>query len=256
MNIEIEDLKSFLDEKADKYNRPEFIEPDPVHIPHRYTRKEDIEISGFLTASIAWGQRPIILSSARHMMALMEDSPYEFILHHNENDLKSIEGVIHRTFNASDFSYFIRALKLIYLNHNGLEEIFNHYQTTDSLQPAIHQFRSLFFELPHDQRITKHISDPLKGSAAKKMNMFLRWMVRKDDRGVDFGIWNSISPSILSCPLDVHSGNVARKLGFLTRKQNDSLAVYEVDTMLRKLDKEDPVRYDFALFGLGVFEGF
>jgi uncharacterized protein (TIGR02757 family) len=189
-------------------------------------------------------------------MSFMDDSPYEFVLHHSTNDLERIKCVIHRTFNSGDFIYFIKALKHIYKIHNGLESIFNQYQTEDSLQPAIHQFRSKFFELPHEKRTLKHISDPLKGSAAKKINMYLRWMIRKDDRGVDFGLWKSLSPSILSCPLDVHSGNVARKLGLLTRKQNDSKAVLELDCNLRKMDIKDPVKYDFALFGLGVFEGF
>lgn len=256
MKFKKEELKEFLDEKVDKYNRTGFIEHDPISIPHQFTRKEDIEISGFLAATIAWGNRTMILKSASRMMAYMDNSPYEFVLHHSKSDLEHINGVIHRTFNAADFIYFITALKHIYTNQNGLESIFNKYQAQGSLQPAIHKFRSLFFELPHDSRTMKHISDPLKGSAAKKINMFLRWMIRKDNRGVDFGIWESLSPSILSCPLDVHSGNVARKLGMLTRKQNDSRAVSELDSILRKLDCEDPVKYDFALFGLGVFEGF
>jgi uncharacterized protein (TIGR02757 family) len=190
------------------------------------------------------------------MMNFLDDSPHDFILNHNENDLERIKTVIHRTFNATDFIYFIKALKYIYKTQNGLEGIFNQHRTSDSLQPAIHNFRKIFFELPHNPRTMKHISDPFKGSAAKKMNMFLRWMIRNDNKGVDFGIWNSISPSILSCPLDVHSSNVARKLGLLTRKLNDAKAVTELDTNLRELDSEDPVKYDFALFGLGVFEGF
>jgi uncharacterized protein (TIGR02757 family) len=256
MKLKKEELKEFLDEKVAKYNRPDFIEHDPISISHRFTSKEDIEISGFLAATIAWGNRTMILRNANRMMAYLDDSPYDFILHHSENDLERISTVIHRTFNAEDFIYFIKALKHIYKTHNGLEGIFNQYRTKDSLQPAIHQFRSKFFELPHDSRIMKHISDPLKGSAAKKLNMYLRWMIRKDDRGVDFGLWKSISPSILSCPLDIHSGNVARKLGLLTRKLNDSKAVSELDANLREMDKEDPVKYDFALFGLGVFEGF
>jgi uncharacterized protein (TIGR02757 family) len=256
MKLKKEELKEFLDEKVAKYNRPDFIEHDPISISHRFTSKEDIEISGFLAATIAWGNRTMILRNANRMMAYLDDSPYDFILHHSENDLERISTVIHRTFNAEDFIYFIKALKHIYKTHNGLEGIFNQYRTKDSLQPAIHQFRSKFFELPHDSRTMKHISDPLKGSAAKKLNMYLRWMIRKDDRGVDFGLWKSISPSILSCPLDIHSGNVARKLGLLTRKLNDSKAVSELDANLREMDKEDPVKYDFALFGLGVFEGF
>ncbi len=251
-----EELKEFLDGKVEKYNRLEFIEQDPVSIPHGYTSKEDIEISAFLTATIAWGNRISILRDARRMMAFLDDSPGDFIMNYEQGDLTGINGVIHRTFNSDDLIYFIKALRNIYETGNGLEGIFNEYQTTDSLQPAIHELSCHFFELPHDRRIVKHISDPFKGSAAKKINMFLRWMVRKDDKGVDFGIWKSISPSILSCPLDVHSGNVARKLGLLTRKMNDSKAVSELDKRLREFDMEDPVRYDFALFGLGVFEGF
>ncbi|TAL80295.1 MAG: TIGR02757 family protein, partial [Bacteroidetes bacterium] len=220
-----EELKEFLDEKVEKYNRPDFIELDPISIPHRFTSKEDIEISGFLAATIAWGNRTMILRNANRMMDYLDDSPHDFILHHSENELEKISTVIHRTFNAEDFIYFIKALKYIYKTQNGLESIFNRYRTKNSLQPAIHKFRSIFFELPHDSRTMKHISDPFKGSAAKKLNMYLRWMIRKDDRGVDFGLWKSISPSILSCPLDVHSGNVARKLGLLIRKQNDAKAV-------------------------------
>jgi uncharacterized protein (TIGR02757 family) len=256
MKLKKEELKRFLDEKVDKYNRPDFIEQDPISIPHRYTGKEDIEISGFLAATIAWGNRIMILRNAKRMMDFMDDSPYEFVMYHKEHDLEKIKCVIHRTFSSEDFIYFIKALKNVYKIHNGLEGIFNLYQTNNSLQPAIHQFRSIFFELPHNNRTTKHISDPLKGSATKKLNMYLRWMIRKDDRGVDFGIWKSVSPSILSCPLDVHSGNVARKLGLINRKQNDSKAVRELDGYLRKLDSSDPVKYDFALFGLGIFERF
>jgi uncharacterized protein (TIGR02757 family) len=256
VKLKKEELKEFLDEKADKYNRPDFIALDPISIPHQYTNKEDIEISGFLAAAIAWGNRKMILRNARRMMDFMDDSPYDFVLNHSERELERIKCVIHRTFNSEDFIYFVKALKHVYSAHNGLESIFNRYQTKDSLQPAIHQLRSVFFELPHTKRTARHISDPLKGSAAKRLNMYLRWMVRKDNRGVDFGIWKSISPSILSCPLDVHSGNVARKLDLVKRKQNDAKAVSELDSALRSMDKEDPVKYDFALFGLGVFEKF
>ena len=252
MKLKINELKEFLDEKVDKYNRPDFIESDPISIPHLFTAKEDIEISGFLAATIAWGNRTMILRSARQMMSFMGNSPYEFILNHSEEDLERINCVIHRTFNSIDFIYFIKALKHIYEKYGGLESIFNKFQADNSLQPAIHQFRNLFFELPHERRTSKHISDPLKGSAAKKINMYLRWMVRTDNRGVDFGLWKSISPSVLSCPLDIHSGNIARRLGILSRKQNDARAVAELDSNLRVFDKEDPVRYDFALFGLGI----
>jgi uncharacterized protein (TIGR02757 family) len=256
MKLEKKELKEFLDEKVEKYNRLDFIEHDPISIPHRFTDKEDIEISGFLAATIAWGNRTMILRNANRMMNYLDDSPYDFIMNHSDDELDRISTVIHRTFNAADFVYFIKALRHIYKEQNGLEGIFNQYRTQDSLQPAIHQFRNMFFELPHDRRTMKHISDPFKGSAAKKINMYLRWMIRKDTKGVDFGIWKSISPSILSCPLDIHSGNVARKLGLLTRKQNDTKAVSELDSNLRDMDMNDPVKYDFALFGLGVFEGF
>jgi uncharacterized protein (TIGR02757 family) len=256
MKLRKHELKEFLDEKVELYNRPAFIEADPISIPHQYSKKQDIEIAGFLAATIAWGNRKMILRNANRMMSFMDDSPYEFVLNHSAHDLERIKCIIHRTFNAEDFIYFIKALKNIYKNHNGLESIFTHFQTIDSLQPAIHQFRSIFFELSHNNRIMKHISDPMKNSAAKKLNMYLRWMIRKDDRGVDFGLWKSISPSILSCPLDIHSGNVARKLGMLTRRQNDAKAVSELDKVLRTFDKDDPVKYDFALFGLGVSEGF
>jgi uncharacterized protein (TIGR02757 family) len=256
MKLKKEELKDFLDEKTEKYNRVDFIGFDPISIPHLYSAKEDIEISGFLTATIAWGNRTSILNNANRMMAFMGNSPYDFIMHHNDQDLKRMEGFVHRTFNSTDLIYFIKALKHIYGTKHGLESVFNEYQTEDSLQPAIHELKCMFFELPHLNRTTRHVADPLNGSAAKKINMFLRWMIRKDNKGVDFGIWKTISPSVLSCPLDVHSGNVARKLGLLTRKQSDSKAVAELDGNLREMDKEDPVKYDFALFGLGVFEGF
>jgi len=256
MKLKSSELKEFLDKRVDIYNSPAFIKFDPVSIPHRYSAKEDIEISGFLAATIAWGNRTAILRSADCMMKIMCNAPYDFVLNHKESDLKGIDGAMHRTFNAEDFIYFIEALKYIFEEKGGMEDIFMRHRTGDSLQPAIHEFRRIFFELPHNSRTRKHISDPVKGSAAKKINMYLRWMIRKDDRGVDFGLWKSISPSILSCPLDVHSGNVARKLGLITRRQNDSKAVTELDKVLRQLDKEDPVKYDFALFGLGAFEGY
>lgn len=256
MKLKRAELKEFLDEKAEKYNRPDFIEDDPISIPHRYSKKEDIEISGFLAATIAWGNRRMILKSADRMMTLLDNSPYDFITNSGEQDLERIEGFVHRTFNSGDLIYFIRALKHVYLNKGGLERIFNENSIPDSMQPAIHELKNIFFELPHSARTVKHLSDPYKGSAAKKINMYLRWMVRSDNKGVDFGIWKSISPSVLSCPLDIHSGNVARKLGLISRNQNDSKAVCELDMNLREMDREDPVKYDFALFGLGVFEGF
>lgn len=250
------ELKEFLDSKVLQYNNAEFIESDPIQIPHQYSIKEDIEISGFLTSTIAWGNRKMIIKNANKMMELMGNSPYDFVMNHKEHHLDKLDGFVHRTFNSKDFEYFIMSLRNIYANHDGIEKIFNQYSTIDSLQPSITKFKSIFFELTHLQRTQKHIGDPSKGSAAKKINMFLRWMVRKDNSGVDFGIWQSLSPSLLSCPLDVHSGNVARKLNLLSRKQNDAKALKELDNNLRLFDKTDPVKYDFALFGLGVFEGF
>jgi uncharacterized protein (TIGR02757 family) len=256
MKLNKADLKEFLDEKVNQYNNSCFIESDPISIPHLYSKKEDIEISGFLSATISWGNRKMIIRNAKRIMELLGNSPYDFVVNHKAVHLERVEGSVHRTFNSDDFIYFIKALQYIYKNKNGLEGVFNENQMVGSLQPAIHRLKEVFFELPHPVRTEKHISDPLNGSAAKRINMYLRWMVRKDERGVDFGLWKSISPSILSCPLDVHSGNVARKLGLLTRKQNDSKAVSELDMNLRKMDINDPVKYDFALFGLGVFEGF
>jgi uncharacterized protein (TIGR02757 family) len=256
MKLNKKELKEFLDEKVEMYNRPAFIESDPISIPHQFTRKQDIEIAGFLAATIAWGNRKMILRNANLMMDLLDHSPYDSILNSSNNEIGMIKSFVHRTFNSTDLIYFLKALQNIYRHKGGLETIFTTYMTTDSLQPAIHHFHKIFFELPHERRTERHVSDPLKNSAAKKLNMFLRWMIRNDDRGVDFGIWKSISPSILSCPLDVHSGRVARKLGLLTRNQNDSKAVSELDNNLRRMDKSDPVKYDFALFGLGVFEDF
>lgn len=252
----MQEIKEFLDEKVSQYNNPQFIESDPIQIPHRFSKKEDIEIAGFLVATIAWGKRAMIINNGSRMMELMGEEPFEFVINHSESDLNHFESFVHRTFNGIDFKYFIKSLHHIYRNYGGLEQIFASHQTHDSLQPAIHEFKKIFFEIPFPQRTQKHISDPLKNSAAKRINMFLRWMVRNDSAGVDFGIWKSISPSLLSCPLDVHSGNIARKLELLSRKQNDAKALFELDSNLRILDSKDPVKYDFALFGLGVFENF
>ena len=248
------ELKSYLDFKVEQYNTLHFIETDPIQIPHQFRKKEDIEIAGFLTATIAWGNRKSILKNADKMMELMERSPYDFILYHSPADLEPLNNFVHRTFNGMDFQYFITALKNIYLNHGGIEPIFNKYAKESSLQPAIHHFKQIFFELPHAPRTEKHVSDPLKNSAAKRLNMYLRWMVREDAAGVDFGIWEGLKSSQLSCPLDVHSGNVARKLKLLKRKANDAKALAELDNSLRKMDPMDPVKYDFALFGIGANE--
>lgn len=250
------DLKPFLDEKVELYNQFKFIATDPISIPHKFQKKEDIEIMGFLIATIAWGNRKSILNNGEKLCKILQFEPYDFILNHSEHDLKNGEGFVHRTFNTEDLKYFIKALKFIYTKHQGLESIFQKHQTENSLQPAIHHFKSIFFQPDHKKRTEKHVSDPEKNSAAKRINMFLRWMIRKDTNGVDFGIWTSLSPSLLSCPLDVHSGRIARELGLLDRTQNDAKAVKELDYNLRLLDPKDPVKYDFALFGLGAFESF
>lgn len=250
------ELKEFLDAKVIQYNSPKFIDSDPIQIPHKFTKKEAIEISAFLTATISWGNRKSIINNANQLMALLDHAPFDFVMHHKTSDLEKLQPFVHRTFNGLDCAQFIKSLQHIYINHGGLEAVFAKNIQEQSLQPSISKFKSIFFEIEHLQRTKKHVSDPLKNSAAKRINMFLRWMVRQDKTGVDFGIWPTISPSALSCPLDVHSGNVARKLGLLKRKQNDGKALLELDTALRKLDPNDPVKYDFALFGLGVFEGF
>ncbi|WP_142786441.1 TIGR02757 family protein [Changchengzhania lutea] len=254
--LKTSELKDFLDTKVELYNNPKFIESDPIQIPHLFHKKEDIEIAGFLTATIAWGNRKSIINNGKKLVELMDHAPHEFILNHDENDLIPLQGFVHRTFNGHDCIQFIKSLKNIYTKHDGLENVFSSHAEAHSLQKTISEFKSIFFEMDHLARTEKHISDPLKNSAAKRINMFLRWMVRNDYAGVDFGIWKTLNASQLSCPLDVHSGNVARKLGLLKRKQNDAKAVLELDTALRDLDSTDPVKYDFALFGLGVFEGF
>ena len=250
------EIKTFLEEKVKQYESFDFIEVDPILIPHQFSQKQDIEISGFLAATIAWGNRKSIINNATKLMNLMEEAPYDFIMNFEESDLKRFKGFVHRTCNADHLCYFVKALRHIYREHDGLEQLFSQYATPDSLQAAIHHFKQVFFSLPHLARTQKHISDPLKGSAAKRLNMYLRWMVRPNKNGVDFGLWKSMHPRQLSCPLDVHSGNVARKLGLLNRKQNDSKALFELDTALREMDPEDPVKFDYALFGLGVFEKF
>ena len=254
------ELKEFLDSKVELYNTTKFIESDPIQIPHQLrdlgASKEDLEIIGFLVATIAWGNRKSIISNGKRLVNIMGNSPFDFITNFTKKDAKYLSGFVHRTFNENDLSYFIEALQNIYLNHHGMEFLFANNIKNHSLQYAIHQFKKAFFSLPHLQRTEKHVSDPLKNSAAKRINMFLRWMVRNDQKGVDFGLWKSVSPSLLSCPLDVHTGNVSRKLGLITRKQNDAKALVELDKSLRKMDPNDPVKYDFALFGLGAFESF
>jgi uncharacterized protein (TIGR02757 family) len=300
MKLNAEELKNFLEEKTAKYNSPAFIESDPVSIPHRFTKKEDIEISAFLSSVIAWGNRKSIITNATRLMQMMDDSPHDFILRHSPSDLKPLKKFVHRTFNGNDTVYFVRSLKNIYMNHGGLGGVFReagnnklHNKTSspnpfsekrmgthdgddikenalknkrtsalfsmtseDSVANRIHCLKKIFYSLPPHARTTKHLPDPLRNSSSKRINMFLRWMVRNDSKGVDFGLWNFLQPSQLYIPLDVHTGNVARKLGLLKRKQNDWKAVAELTSRLSTFDSTDPVKYDFALFGLGVFEKF
>ncbi len=250
------ELKIFLDEKALQYENANFIQHDPIQIPHSFTKKEDIEIAGFLTATISWGNRKSIITNARKIMQIMGNSPYDFITNYTVDQAHVFDGFVHRTFNSIDAETFIRSLQHIYKNYGGLEKVFTDGIIKYGAQRAISLFKEKFFEVHHLPRTHKHVSDPLKNSAAKRIHMYLRWMVRDSKAGVDFGIWKNISPSLLSCPLDIHTSNVARKLKLIKRKQNDGKTLLELDTALRSMDLNDPVKYDFALFGLGAFEGF
>ncbi len=248
------ELKEFLDEKVALYLKPNFVVEDPIAIPHQFSKKEDVEIAAFLTATIAWGRRPMILKNAQEMMRIMDHSPHEFILNANNKEIEQSLNFCHRTFQGVDLQTFIYALRNIYQNHNGLEACF--HTEKEDMSAGISSFKQTFFSINHLSRTQKHVSDPLKGSASKRLIMFLRWMVRSNNEGVDFGIWKTLNPSQLSCPLDVHTANVARKLGLITRKANDWKTVKELDIHLRSFCKEDPSKYDFALFGLGVYEKF
>jgi uncharacterized protein (TIGR02757 family) len=255
MALTRQELFGFLEEKYHQYNIPDFIPADPVSVPHRFSRKEDIEIAGFLTAVISWGNRASIVKDATRLADMMGCSPYDFIINLDEQDVDPFLQFYHRTFNGVDCLFFLESLKNIYLNHGGLESCFqkaNHIGVRESISRT----RKIFLETAHEKRSEKHFPDPISGSSCKRINMFLRWMVRDDNRGVDFGLWKKVSPAELMCPLDVHSGNVARKLGLVKRNQNDWKAVEELTGNLQSFDASDPVKYDFALFGLGIFEKF
>jgi uncharacterized protein (TIGR02757 family) len=248
-------LKVFLDKQVNRFNRPDFIAPDPIAIPHRFSAKEDIEISGFMTALLAWGQRPVILRNAWQLMERMDLAPAAFVRGHSRRERQGFRDFVHRTFNGADAISLLKALQELYQDEDGLEGAFTGaWQAEQDLGAAIHRLRSRLLK-GSPARFAKHIADPLSGSAAKRICMFLRWMVRRDACGVDFGIWRAIPPSALACPLDLHSGRVARELGLLQRSQNDWKAVQELTAALSRFDAADPVKYDFALFGLGVNEG-
>ncbi|MGV3508184.1 MAG: TIGR02757 family protein [Sphingobacteriaceae bacterium] len=290
----ISNLKAFLDSKVEQYNCPHFIPNDPVVIPHKFTVKQDIEIMGFFAAMLAWGQRKTIINKCKELSERMDGKPYDFVKNHKETDLKSLLGFKHRTFNDTDLLYFIHFFQNHYSIYNSLEDAFVHKvsagvfrdeflevldnnssvelsspacyagelkaeksQDYSNVEGFLNHFRTYFFSLPDFPRRTiKHVSSPAQKSTCKRLNMFLRWMVRKDDKGVDFGIWNKIKPSQLICPCDVHVDRVARKLNLIKRKQTDWLTAVELTERLREFDPSDPVKYDFALFGLGVEEKF
>ena len=246
------ELKDLLEEKTNQYNQSTFIETDPIQVPKQFSQKENIEIAGFLTATIAWGQRQTIIKNAFRLMELMDNNPYEFLMNTDESEWQYFLEFKHRTFNGIDCIFFLKSLKNIYENHGGLEAVFiSGYKQDQSIASALRQFRIVFFEVEHEARSQKHVSNIDKGASAKRLNMFLRWMVRNDASKVDFGLWKGILMSDLLLPLDVHSGRQARQLGLLTRNQNDWKAVLEVSDNLRHFDQDDPVKYDFALFGMG-----
>ncbi len=250
-------LKSFLDKKVDEYNRPEFIKDDPISIPHQFNRLQDIEIMGFWTAMLSWGQRITIINKSQELIRLMDNSPYDFILAHTEKDLKRFSQFKHRTFNLTDTLYFIHFFKHFYQQHISLEEAFlsTGYLNAENTEPMLINFQHAFFKSEHvPHRTKKHVSTPLRKSTCKRLNMFLRWMVRKDNRRVDFGLWDEIKPSQLICPLDLHVDRVARRLGLISNKRTDWLAALELTENLKRFDQHDPVKYDYALFGMGVME--
>lgn len=257
MNIKTDkSLRQFFDEKVNQYNRLSFIKDDPVCIPHLFTKKADIEIAGLFAAVFAWGNRTTIINKSKELMNLMNNAPYDFCLNHTNKDLQGLTKFKHRTFNTTDLLYFIEFLKQHYTDYKSLEEAFvKNPKAGGDVEQALIYFHNYFFSIEHaPARTKKHIATPYKGSTCKRLNMYLRWMVRNDKQGVDFGIWKKIKPSELICPIDVHVARVAKRFGLLQRKQIDWQAAVELTTYLRTLDPADPVKYDFALFGLGVIE--
>ena len=248
-------LKVFLDGKVKEYNRPAFIQHDPISIPHRFTKKQDVEIAGFFASIFAWGNRTTIINKTTELMKLMDDAPHDFIVHHSDKELQTLLRFKHRTFNATDLLYFLLFLKQHYQKSSSLEIAFTKWMNADdeNIENALAGFHDYFFSLEDAPvRTKKHVATPARGSTCKRLCMFLRWMVRKDNCGVDFGIWSGISPAQLVCPVDVHVGKVARRFKLVTRKQTDWLTATELTGQLKKMDAADPVKYDFALFSLGV----
>jgi len=244
-----------LDDRAAFYNQPRFIAADPISVPHRFTRRQDIEIAGFFSAILAWGRRTTIINNANRLMAWMDEAPYEFITRHEETDLKRFLSFAHRTFNATDLLYFLHFLKAHFAQNDSLETAFLPLETeSQDITPHLIHFHRYFFSIEHPQRTLKHVATPLRNSACKRLCMFLRWMVRQDEGKVDFGLWKHISPAQLICPLDVHVAGVARRLGLLDNEKSNWQNARALTAQLRLLDPEDPVKYDFALFGLGAEE--
>ena len=251
------ELKEFLDRKVTAYNQPDFITYDPISIPHRFSKKEDIEIAGFFAAILAWGQRKTIINKCLELLQLMDNAPHAFMLHHSDEDLKPLLKFKHRTFNDIDTLYFVEFFSWFYKQHESLEDAFTigWNEDRDVMEKLLANFHDFFFQLPDaPQRTRKHIATPKRKAACKRINMFLRWMVRSDDKGVDFGIWKKIKPYQLICPCDLHVDRVGRRLGLIERKQTDWQTAMELTQRLREFDPQDPVKYDFALFGMGVEE--
>ncbi|WP_240623423.1 TIGR02757 family protein [Brumimicrobium aurantiacum] len=250
-NLNNKEIKDLLEVKVKQFNAVDFIQDDPILLPHQFKRKQDIEIIGFIVALIAWGKRKMIINNGEKLIKLMNHAPFEYILDYEKGMLPE-KAFTHRTFNTDDLDFVFRSLKRCYQENDSLEAWFQLKDGEKGVKQRIINFRNHFLATPHEKRSEKHIANPGKGSAAKRINMFLRWMVRKDENGVDFGIWKDIQMNELFLPLDVHTGNVARKLGLITRKQDDWKALEELIENLRKMDDNDPCKYDFALFGLGV----
>jgi len=258
--LESNSLVQFLTEKAAQYNTPDFIPNDPISIPHRFKQLQDIEIAGFFAAILAWGNRKSIINSCNKLLSAMDNAPYDFVLHHQPKDLIPLQQFVHRTFNSTDLFWLLAFFQHHYLHHDSLETAFSQWMqpTDENVDAALNGFHRYVFSTAvaedYPERTKKHIAAPFKKSACKRLNMYLRWMIRKDDKGVDFGLWRSIKPAQLVCPLDVHVARVARRFDLLERQQNDWQTAVELTAHLKKLDPKDPVKYDFALFGLGVME--
>lgn len=253
--LAFDELRNFLNEKSALYESGWFVDEDPIQIPHQFTRKEDIEIAGFLTATITWGKRSMVIASAQRMMERMDMSPYRFIMDASEKEIGLFSDVVYRTFNGTDARYFLKALSFLYRDHGGLHKVFSKGYEENGVEGGLRRLRSVFMSFDAPERTGKHFADVTKNASAKRLNMFLRWMVRPSSP-VDFGLWTNIDPAGLLIPLDVHVGRVARALGLLERRQSDLKAVRELTENLKKLSPRDPVLYDYALFGLGHYENF